>query len=94
MKEIAATQPELPAAQLPIGAEKHVRFEDPHLLEIQVAPGDEQEVSRILLVLPGECGSACRPGQPLQADVAEMFLFVLHLAETGIADPKDVPEYA
>jgi hypothetical protein len=87
--------PELAAAQSPVGAQQEVVPEDPVFEIVQVPTADQAEISNVIFV-PADVGEMGVSASPVifQADSAHVLLFGRAVAKTRVAGAENAPQDA
>jgi hypothetical protein len=94
MEEIPPIHIQSAAAELPVGAQKIMKFEDFVLVFIQRSFGDETKIGNIFLVFSPPDHAPVATPDLFQTNAADVFFFRRAVTELGVARLKYAPQDA
>jgi len=94
MKEIAFLHFQLPAAQLPLGAQQEMKSKYFMFEFIQSSPAYETEISNIFFVFTPPNRAPILAADDFQPRLAHVLFLLEAMPESGMTGPEDLPQDA
>ena len=94
VKERTAVHFQLATAELPIGAKKKMKAENPVFGFVQITLANETEIGDVFFVAATPDLTAVPPAEDFEPDMAHMFFLADAVLKTGHTDSEDRPKDA